>query len=244
MIRKLKVPHTLVLLYGMIVLAYVLTLLLPAGRFETETSHGHEVVVPGTYAVIEDAPRLSLTELFTVIPRGLGDAQGIIFFVFLIGGARAVIRASGALDTALARILNRFGSGRYEDRLFRRFTRHQLVEPLGKPHGRVIGRNHDTGMTETFYLVFNRRNHLRIRMTGIANSDARTEVDVTLAFNIPDFGIFSPLYVHGRGIALPARERGFFALLPGVVCCHRYFSRLPKQMNFTSTYSSMPWRVS
>ena len=109
MIKKLKVPHTLVLLYGMIVLAYVLTLVLPAGRFETETSHGHEVVVPGTYAVIEDAPRLGLTELFTVIPRGLGDAQGIIFFVFLIGGALAVIRATGALDAALARVLNRFG---------------------------------------------------------------------------------------------------------------------------------------
>jgi len=109
MTRKLRVPHTLVLLYGMIVLAYVLTLLLPAGRFETESSHGHEVVVPGTYAVVEDAPRLPLTELFTVIPRGLGDAQGIIFFVFLIGGALAVIRATGALDAALARILNRFG---------------------------------------------------------------------------------------------------------------------------------------
>ncbi|MEJ2383588.1 MAG: TIGR00366 family protein [Xanthomonadales bacterium] len=109
MIKKLKVPHTLVLLYGMIVLAYALTLLLPAGKFATETSHGHEVVVPGTYAVIEDAPRLPLTELFTVIPRGLGDAQGIIFFVFLIGGALAVIRATGALDAALARILRRFG---------------------------------------------------------------------------------------------------------------------------------------
>ena len=109
MIKKLKVPHTLVLLYGMIVLAYLLTLVLPAGRFETETSHGHEVVVPGTYAVVEDAGRLSWTELFTVIPRGLGDAQGIIFFVFLIGGALAVIRATGALDAALARVLRRFG---------------------------------------------------------------------------------------------------------------------------------------
>jgi uncharacterized ion transporter superfamily protein YfcC len=41
MITKLKVPHTLVLLYCMILLAYVLTLVLPAGQFETETSHGY-----------------------------------------------------------------------------------------------------------------------------------------------------------------------------------------------------------
>jgi uncharacterized ion transporter superfamily protein YfcC len=106
----LRVPHTLVLLYGMIVLAYVLTLLLPAGAFETQVNdHGHEVVLPGTYAVIEDVERLPAWSLFTVIPRGLASAQGIIFFVFIIGGALAVIRATGALDAALARILHRFG---------------------------------------------------------------------------------------------------------------------------------------
>jgi uncharacterized ion transporter superfamily protein YfcC len=110
MIAKFKVPHTLVLLYGMILLAYVLTLVLPAGEFQTEmNAHGHEVVIPGTYAVVEDAGMLPLTALFAVIPRGLESAQGIIFFVFIIGGALAVIRATGALDAALARLLRRFG---------------------------------------------------------------------------------------------------------------------------------------
>jgi len=107
---KLKVPHTLVLLYGMIVLAYLLTLFLPAGAFETQVNdHGHEVVVPGTYAVLPEVESLPLWALFTVIPRGLASAQGIIFFVFIIGGALAVIRATGALDAALARVLQRFG---------------------------------------------------------------------------------------------------------------------------------------
>ena len=110
MFRKLKVPHTLVLLYGMILLAYLLTLVLPAGSFDTVTNdHGRDVVVPGTYTVISDAEPLSLTSLFTVIPRGLESAQGIIFFVFIIGGALAVIRATGALDAALSKVLNRFG---------------------------------------------------------------------------------------------------------------------------------------
>jgi uncharacterized ion transporter superfamily protein YfcC len=108
---KLKVPHTLVLLYGMIVLAYLLTLFLPAGAFETQVNdHGHEVVVPGTYTVLPEVESLPLWALFTVIPRGLASAQGIIFFVFIIGGALAVIRATGALDAALARVLQRFGS--------------------------------------------------------------------------------------------------------------------------------------
>jgi uncharacterized ion transporter superfamily protein YfcC len=110
MMMKLKVPHTLVLLYGMVVLAYLMTLFLPAGVFETQINdHGHELVVPGTYAVLPDVEALPPWALFTVIPRGLASAQGIIFFVFIIGGALAVIRATGALDAALARVLQRFG---------------------------------------------------------------------------------------------------------------------------------------
>jgi len=107
---KFKVPHTLVLLYGMVLLAYALTLLLPAGAFETVMNdHGHEVVVPGTYTVLTNIEPLAPWSLFTVIPRGLASAQGIIFFVFIIGGALAVIRATGALDAALGHVLNRYG---------------------------------------------------------------------------------------------------------------------------------------
>jgi len=111
MARNFKVPHTLVLLYGMILMAYVLTLVLPAGQFQTQLNdHGHEIVVPGTYEVIQNSGPLPLWSLFTVIPRGLESAQGIIFFIFIIGGALAVIRATGALDAALAKVLKRFGS--------------------------------------------------------------------------------------------------------------------------------------
>jgi uncharacterized ion transporter superfamily protein YfcC len=106
---KLKVPHTLVLLYAMVLLAYGLTWILPAGSFDTAIEHGHEIVVPGTYAMQPDVEPQPWWSLFTVIPRGLESAQGIIFFVFIIGGALAVIRDTGALDAALARILRRFG---------------------------------------------------------------------------------------------------------------------------------------
>jgi uncharacterized ion transporter superfamily protein YfcC len=100
----------LVLLYGMVVLAWLLTMILPAGQFQTELNdHGHELVVPGTYEVLPEVSAPEFWSLFTVIPRGLASAQGIIFFIFIIGGALAVLRASGALDAALARVLERFG---------------------------------------------------------------------------------------------------------------------------------------
>jgi uncharacterized ion transporter superfamily protein YfcC len=110
MAAKFKVPHTLVLLFGMIILAWLATLVLPAGSFETTTNdHGREVVVPGTFEVIPEATAPTVWSVFTVVPRGLAAAQGIIFFVFIIGGALAVIRATGALDAALAKVLRRFG---------------------------------------------------------------------------------------------------------------------------------------
>ncbi|MEO1594939.1 MAG: TIGR00366 family protein [Pseudomonadota bacterium] len=111
MAKHIKVPHTLVLLFGMIVFAWVLTLILPPGAFETTTNdHGREVVLPGTFAYLEDAKPPPVYSILTVIPRGLGAAQGIIFFVFLIGGALAVLRSTGAVDAALGSLLRRYGS--------------------------------------------------------------------------------------------------------------------------------------
>lgn len=107
--KTIRVPHTLVLLFSMMVLAYIATWFLPAGLFDTTVNdHGREVVVPGTYHVLEEQPELPVWTIFTAIPRALGEAQGIIFFLFLIGGSLAVIRSSGAIDAFLGKLLNRF----------------------------------------------------------------------------------------------------------------------------------------
>ena len=57
---RFRVPHTLVLLFGMIVLAYTLTWVLPQGQFETvENEQGRQQVVPGTYDTLDTPERLS-----------------------------------------------------------------------------------------------------------------------------------------------------------------------------------------
>jgi len=105
-----RVPHTLILLAAMIVAALILSWVLPAGTFTTAADEtGRDVVVPGTWQALEDAPRLSPLALFTVIPRALADAQAVIFFVLIVGGVLGVIRATGTLDAALGRLLARFG---------------------------------------------------------------------------------------------------------------------------------------
>lgn len=106
---RFRVPHTLVLLYAMTVVAYALTWLLPAGAYDTEVNaQGREVVIPGTFQTLDTAPNVPVWNLLTVIPRALESAQGIIFLVFIIGGALGVLQATGAMDAGMARLLRRF----------------------------------------------------------------------------------------------------------------------------------------
>lgn len=108
---RFKVPHTLVILFAMVVLAQVVSYVLPAGEFDrVENSAGRLQVVPGSFHLTPDAPSVSPLASLTAIPRGLSGAHEIIFFVFLIGGAFAVLRATGAVDAAVGAILRHWGN--------------------------------------------------------------------------------------------------------------------------------------
>ncbi|NNM07160.1 MAG: YfcC family protein [Gemmatimonadetes bacterium] len=107
---RFKVPHTLVLLFGMVVLAQIVTYLLPSGAFDrVENAAGRLQVVPGSFQFTPDASSLSPLAFLTAIPEGFSAAHEIIFFVFIIGGAFAVLRASGAVDASLGALLGRLG---------------------------------------------------------------------------------------------------------------------------------------
>ncbi len=108
---KMRMPHTLTLLFIMMVVALIATWIVPQGQFATEvTDTGREVVLPGTYEVSAERELLNPWELFTAVPRAFSDAQDIIFFLFIIGGVLAVIRATGAIDALLGRLLERFST--------------------------------------------------------------------------------------------------------------------------------------
>lgn len=109
--RRFKVPHTLVLLFGMIVAALLLTYVLPPGSFDrVENEAGRMQVVPGSFHETPEVERLSPLAVLTAVPKGLSEAHEIIFFVFIIGGAFGVLRATGAVDAALGVLLRRLGN--------------------------------------------------------------------------------------------------------------------------------------
>jgi uncharacterized ion transporter superfamily protein YfcC len=107
---RFRVPHTLVLLFGIMILAWIATWLLPQGSFEMAPGPGgRSMVVPGTYAVAEERVTLSPAALFTVVPRAMAAAQDIIFFLLIVGGAISVLRATGTIDALLGWLLRRIG---------------------------------------------------------------------------------------------------------------------------------------
>ena len=99
-----RFPDSLILLFGLIVVAQLATYVLPAGEFERD---GRQVV-PGSYHEV-DAEPLPVATFLTAIPSGLAAAQDIIFFVFIVGGVIAVIRATGAIDALIAAALRHLG---------------------------------------------------------------------------------------------------------------------------------------
>lgn len=108
---KIKVPHTLVLLFIMMVLAQLCTYILPSGNYETVVNeHGRQEVVAGSYRLHDQKQALEPWYIFTSIPKAFADTQAIIFFVFIIGGALAVIKTTGTIDAMLGKALEKFSS--------------------------------------------------------------------------------------------------------------------------------------
>lgn len=102
--RRRAFPDSLILLFGLIVAAQLATYVLPAGEFD----RNGQQVVPGTYRHV-DADPLPIATFLTAIPEGLAAAQDIIFFVFIVGGVIAVVRATGAIDALIAAALRYWG---------------------------------------------------------------------------------------------------------------------------------------
>jgi uncharacterized ion transporter superfamily protein YfcC len=105
----IRVPHTLVLLFAIMALALAGTWLLPQGTYQMAVVEGRQAVVPDTYTVVPERVTLLPWHLLTAVPRAMADAQVIIFFLLIVGGAIAVLRATGTIDALLGAILRRIG---------------------------------------------------------------------------------------------------------------------------------------
>lgn len=108
MAKAFKVPHTLTLLFGMMIIAMLATWVVPQGFFETFINDANrEVVIPGTFSLVDERQYLTPWQLLTAVPRAFAAAQDIIFFVFIVGGVLAIARRTGTVDALIGGLLKK-----------------------------------------------------------------------------------------------------------------------------------------
>jgi uncharacterized ion transporter superfamily protein YfcC len=110
-LKKLKLPHTLILIYIMVVLTVAATWVIPGGEYKRIEKDGRMIPVAGSYQRIESRPQ-GLDGLFVSPARGFMDAAAIIVIVFICGGAFSVIQRTGAVSTVIHNLSLKFGQSK------------------------------------------------------------------------------------------------------------------------------------
>jgi uncharacterized ion transporter superfamily protein YfcC len=110
--KSFKLPHTLVLIYLIVIFVYLLALLLPSGEFEraekTVQGQSRLMTVPGTYHGVEK--KWLGPEWLLIAPiRGFEDASLIIILIFIFGGTFGILTKSGAIDAGIHCLASFFG---------------------------------------------------------------------------------------------------------------------------------------
>ncbi len=103
-----KVPHTYVIVFGIVLVSAILTWIIPAGEFDRTQKmmdNGKErtVIVDNSYHEVDSSPQT--WQVFSSIFNGFVTQANIIVFILLIGGAFWILNASKALDVGILAFL-------------------------------------------------------------------------------------------------------------------------------------------
>lgn len=113
-----KIPHTYVIVFGIVAIAAILTWIVPGGSFDRHVVSvngiDRNVVVPGSFHYTGNKPQT--WQVFSALFDGFVDKAGIIVFILIIGGAFWIMNSSKAIDAAIQSFL-RFSRGLEKNRL-------------------------------------------------------------------------------------------------------------------------------
>lgn len=101
--KGIRVPHTLVIIFSIIIIMALMTYVIPGGKYERTTKDGRTVVINGSFRYTESVHQ-GITSVLLAPFRGFVDAAAIIAFVILVGGAFGVIQKTGAIDNMIKSI--------------------------------------------------------------------------------------------------------------------------------------------
>ena len=106
----------MIMLFGLMVLTYLLTFFVPGGSYERAVVDGKEQVLPGTYAQAEGGIsfwKWLLSPVLMLGAEGGTTVIAIIVFLFVIGGIFHCMDKSGLMHYMLMSISHRYAAQKY-----------------------------------------------------------------------------------------------------------------------------------
>lgn len=107
----MKVPHTLVIVFALVVLSAVTTWIIPAGSFEREIIEvngvDRTVVINDSFQYDKAIESPQTYEVFTALYEGFVDKADIIIFILIVGGAFWMLNATQSIDVGIHAFLRR-----------------------------------------------------------------------------------------------------------------------------------------
>ncbi len=98
-----KFPHVYVILFLIIALSAVLTYIISPNQYDLAIGADGEptkLIDPNTYHAVERTP-VDPWQMMLSIPKGMAEAADIIFFLFIIAGAFAILQGTGAIEAGI-----------------------------------------------------------------------------------------------------------------------------------------------
>lgn len=103
-----RVPDPMVLIFSILVVAALMTHVVPAGEFERQQVNGVTRIVPGSFHAVDGHPANPL-DVFVAVPRGMVEAAQFLFIVFIAGGLFHLLTLTGALENAVGTTVRKVG---------------------------------------------------------------------------------------------------------------------------------------
>jgi uncharacterized ion transporter superfamily protein YfcC len=104
---KLKIPHTFVIVYTLILFAAAATWIVPGGHFQRkvveEDGLKREVLVKDSFKFQENEPQFFA--IFEAPLKGIIRMADIIGFIFIVGGSFYIFQKTGAISGAIGKIV-------------------------------------------------------------------------------------------------------------------------------------------
>lgn len=107
---QIKMPHTLIIVGGLVALVLILSWIIPSGEFQRAEQiladkSTRIVPVPGSFHFIEKY-YLGLENLFLAPIKGFQSGGLLIAFLLIIGGSFNILQESGAIEFSIKRLVN------------------------------------------------------------------------------------------------------------------------------------------